>query len=122
MTNDDASDAVAVIPARGGSKRVLRKNIRDFHGRPMLSWSIEAALASKCFGQVIVSTDDEEIMKIGEEYGAELIERPAYLANSSVLVDEVFAHAHSEVKKRYDNVEMVVILVCNAPNILSQIA
>ena len=55
---------IAIIPARGGSKRILRKNIIDFCGKPMIVWSIEAALKSGCFDRVIVSTDDEEIAEI----------------------------------------------------------
>ncbi|MFX6961328.1 pseudaminic acid cytidylyltransferase, partial [Acinetobacter baumannii] len=52
---------LAVIPARGGSKRIPRKNIKDFYGKPMIAWSIEAALKSECFDEVWVSTDDQEI-------------------------------------------------------------
>ena len=52
---------IAIIPARGGSKRIPRKNIKLFCGKPMIAWPIEAALNSKCFEQVIVSTEDEEI-------------------------------------------------------------
>ena len=55
---------VAVIPARGGSKRIPRKNIREFCGKPILGWSIEAALKSRLFDHVLVSTDDEEISEI----------------------------------------------------------
>ncbi|MDB4618585.1 2-C-methyl-D-erythritol 4-phosphate cytidylyltransferase, partial [Akkermansiaceae bacterium] len=54
---------VAIIPARGGSKRIPRKNIREFCGRPMIEWSIEAALKSDCFDRVIVSTDSEEVLR-----------------------------------------------------------
>jgi N-acylneuraminate cytidylyltransferase len=92
MTDTDISNAVAVIPARGGSKRVLRKNIRDFHGRPMLSWSIEAAFASKCFGQVIVSTDDEEIAEVARACGAEVpFMRPGELSGDHVATIPVVA-------------------------------
>ena len=63
---------LAVIPARGGSKRIPRKNIKPFCGKPMIAWSIEAALASGCFDRVIVSTDDEEIAAVAREYGAEV--------------------------------------------------
>lgn len=62
--------AVAVIPARGGSKRVPRKNIRPFHGKPILAWSIAAARESGCFDEVIVTTDDEEIAAVAREHGA----------------------------------------------------
>lgn len=63
---------VAIIPARGGSKRIPRKNIKAFFGKPMIAWSIEAALKSNCFDRVIVSTDDQEIAEIAKQYGAEV--------------------------------------------------
>jgi N-acylneuraminate cytidylyltransferase len=62
---------IAVIPARGGSKRIPRKNIRPFHGRPMLAWPIAAALASGLFDRVVVSTDDPEIAETAKAHGAE---------------------------------------------------
>ncbi len=61
---------VAIIPARGGSKRIPRKNIRDFLGKPIIAYSIEAALQSGLFDEVMVSTDDEEIMKVALQFGA----------------------------------------------------
>ncbi len=63
---------VAIIPARGGSKRIPRKNIKKFFGKPMIAWSIEAALKSNCFDRIIVSTDDQEIANIAKEYGADV--------------------------------------------------
>lgn len=63
---------IAVIPARGGSKRVPGKNIMDFFGKPMIAWTIEAAKASGLFDKIIVSTDDEEIAKVSREWGAEV--------------------------------------------------
>ena len=63
---------LAVIPARGGSKRIPRKNIKHFCGKPMIAWSIEAALRSNCFDRVVVSTDDEEIANLALDYGAEV--------------------------------------------------
>jgi len=61
---------LCIIPARGGSKRIPRKNIKDFMGKPIIAYSIEAALGSKLFEEVMVSTDDEEIAEIGRKYGA----------------------------------------------------
>lgn len=85
---------VAVIPARGGSKRVLRKNIKDFCGKPMIAWSIEAAKASELFDHIIVSTDDTEIISIARQWGAEApFIRPADLSNDYVGTTEVIAHA-----------------------------
>jgi N-acylneuraminate cytidylyltransferase len=63
---------IAIIPARGGSKRIPRKNIRDFLGKPIISYSIEAAINSNLFDEVIVSTDDNEIAKIAIKYGAKV--------------------------------------------------
>ena len=63
--------SICIIPARGGSKRIPRKNIRDFCGLPMIAWSIQAAKESGCFERIVVSTDDEEIAETAERYGAE---------------------------------------------------
>lgn len=64
--------SIAVIPARGGSKRVPRKNVKDFCGKPMIAWTIEAALRSGVFDHVLVSTDDREIAEVAVEWGAEV--------------------------------------------------
>lgn len=63
---------VAIIPARGGSKRIPKKNIIDLHGKPMIAWTIEAALQSRYIDRVVVSTDDEEIAEVSRKYGAEV--------------------------------------------------
>lgn len=63
---------IAIIPARGGSKRIPRKNIKNFHNNPIVSYSITAAIKSKCFDRVIVSTDDTEIARVATSYGAEV--------------------------------------------------
>ena len=69
---------ICLIPARGGSKRIPRKNIRSFRGQPMIAWSISAAAASGCFDQIIVSTDDDEIADVARSAGAEVpFKRPA---------------------------------------------
>jgi len=62
-----SGQSVAIIPARGGSKRIPRKNIREFHGRPIIAWPITTALESGCFDRVIVSTDDEEIADVSRQ-------------------------------------------------------
>jgi N-acylneuraminate cytidylyltransferase len=86
--------AIAVIPARGGSKRVPRKNIREFCGKPMIAWSIEAARRSRLFDHVLVSTDDAEIAVVARQWQAEVpFMRPAELAGDIVGLTEVIAHA-----------------------------
>ena len=73
---------VAIIPARGGSKRIPRKNIKPFAGKPIIAYSIEAALQSRLFDRVIVSTDDREIAAVAESFGAEVpFSRPPELAD-----------------------------------------
>ena len=85
---------IAVIPARGGSKRIPRKNIREFCGKPMIAWSIEAARACGLFGHTVVSTDDPEIAAVAKEWGAEVpFVRPAELSNDHAGTTEVVAHA-----------------------------
>lgn len=85
---------LCVVPARGGSKRIPRKNIKEFYGKPMLAWSIEAAIASECFDRIIVSTDDDEIADVSRKIGAEVpFMRPAELAGDYLGTTEVIAHA-----------------------------
>ncbi len=87
------SKAVAIIPARGGSKRIPRKNIKDFFGKPLIAYSIQAALNSKLFDQIIVSTDDEEIAKIAKKYGAKVpFLRPKELSDDFTGTGAVVAH------------------------------
>ena len=85
---------LAIIPARGGSKRIPRKNIRLFNGMPIITWSIKAAYESKCFDRIIVSTDDAEIAQVAKRYGAEVpYLRPAELSDDHVGTIPVIAHA-----------------------------
>jgi pseudaminic acid cytidylyltransferase len=85
---------LAVIPARGGSKRIPRKNIKLFCGKPIIAWSIEAALQSGCFDEVIVSTDDQEIAEVAIDYGAKApFIRPARLSDDYTGTIPVVRHA-----------------------------
>lgn len=85
---------LAVIPARGGSKRIPRKNIKLFCGKPMIAWSIDAALQSGCFDEVVVSTDDQEIAEVALAYGATVpFIRPASLADDHTGTIPVVRHA-----------------------------
>lgn len=85
---------IAVIPARGGSKRVPRKNIKPFCGRPMIAWPIEAAQRSGCFDRIIVSTEDAEVAETAEAAGAEVpFVRPLHLADDFTTTGAVMKHA-----------------------------
>lgn len=88
------SDLVAIIPARGGSQRIPRKNIKVFNGKPMIEWPILAALESKVFSRVIVSTEDSEIAKVASQAGAEIpFLRPNDLGGNDVGAASVVLHA-----------------------------
>ncbi|MFZ1624471.1 MAG: pseudaminic acid cytidylyltransferase [Gammaproteobacteria bacterium] len=85
---------LAVIPARGGSKRIPRKNIREFFGKPMIAWTIETATRSGLFDRVVVSTDDDEIASVAREHGAEIpFVRPAAIADDMATTGQVMRHA-----------------------------
>ncbi len=92
---------VAIIPARGGSKRIPRKNIKPFAGKPMIAHSIFAARESGIFERVIVSTDDEEIARVSRDHGAEVpFMRPAELADDFAGTDAVLLHALTWLEER----------------------
>ena len=91
---------LAVIPARGGSKRIPRKNIKMFHGQPMIVWSVQTAIDSGCFDEVWVSTDDEEIAAVAQAYGAKVpFLRPAHLSDDFATTADVMSHAVEEFGK-----------------------
>jgi pseudaminic acid cytidylyltransferase len=101
---------VAIIPARGGSKRIPRKNIRQFCGKPMIAWTIQAAINSKLFDRIIVSTDDPEVADISQTYGAEApFSRPPELSTDRALTAPVIAHA---IKWLEDNASPIRLVCC----------
>lgn len=90
--------SICIIPARGGSKRIPRKNIRDFCGRPMIAWPIRAAMDSGCFERIVVSTDDDEIAEVAEEAGAEApFRRSGDLADDHTPTVPVIADAIAQL-------------------------
>ena len=90
---------LCIIPARGGSKRIPRKNIKEFCGKPLITYSIETAKKSDLFNKIVVSTDDEEIAKISENLGAKILWRPKELADDFSSSVDVFEHAINELNK-----------------------
>lgn len=113
---------LAVIPARGGSKRIPRKNIRPFCGKPIIAYSIEAALESELFDEVIVSTDDEEIAKVAEQYGADIpFLRSAKLSDDFAGTMPVVQDAIQRAEKFYGaDVQYVCCIYATAPLIQLQ--
>ena len=111
---------VAIIPARGGSKRIPRKNIKDFCGKPIIAWSIEKAIESGCFDRVIVSTDDEEIAMIAKVFGAEVpFIRSIDLADDNTGTIPVIANAVEWLNANGPLVEMACCIYATSPFILS---
>jgi pseudaminic acid cytidylyltransferase len=107
---------LCVIPARGGSKRIPRKNIREFCGKPMIGWSIEAAIASKVFDAIIVSTDDDEISGVAESFGAQApFRRPPELSNDYAATLPVIAHAIRWWEENRTAVNFVCCVYATAP-------
>lgn len=112
---------VVLIPARGGSKRIPRKNIRPFFGKPMIAWSIEAAKASGVAQRVVVSTDDEEIARIARDCGAEVpFMRPAELSDDHATTMDVIVHAIDELIAQGDALEQLCCLYSTAPMVLPE--
>lgn len=102
---------LCVIPARGGSKRIPRKNIKPFFGQPMLAYPIKAALESGLFDQVIVSTDDDEIAQVAKKFGAAVpFQRPAELSNDHAATAPVIIHAIEWFEQQDECVDEVAIL------------
>jgi N-acylneuraminate cytidylyltransferase len=107
---------IAVIPARGGSKRIPRKNIRPFGGRPMIGWPIQAARASALFDAIIVSTDDDEIASVAQACGAEApFRRPAGLSGDHTPTLPVISHAIQWFEEHRGPVAHVCCIYATAP-------
>jgi N-acylneuraminate cytidylyltransferase len=107
---------LCVIPARGGSKRIPRKNIKEFCGQPMIAYSIQAAKQSGCFDKIIVSTDDQEIADVAKSYGADVpFMRPEELANDYAGTIPVIKHAIEWFEQDDQSPELVCCLYATAP-------
>ena len=105
-----------LIPARGGSKRIPKKNIRSFHGKPIIGWSIEAARQSGLFDEVLVSTDDDEVARVALDFGAEVpFRRPAALADDHTGTFAVVRHAVEFMESAGRDAEQWCCLHATAP-------
>lgn len=113
---DKQSKNIAVIPARGGSKRIPEKNIIEFSGQPLISWTIQAAQQSQCFDRIVVSTDDPKIAAVAEKYGVEV---PFYRDQASddiTPVSEATLLAVSQAEEHWqESYDTVVQLMANCP-------
>lgn len=108
---------IAIIPARGGSKRLPGKNIKDLAGKPMIAWTIEAAIQSDIFDHILVSTDDEEIANISKAFGANVpCLRPAEISTDHATTNDVVTHMVDWIENKYGQaISIVTILQPTSP-------
>ena len=107
---------IAIIPARGGSKGIPRKNIKEFCGKPLIAHIIEAALKVKELDRIIVSTEDKEIAQVAKKYGAEVLERPKELARDETPTFPVIRHAVTYLEKEENyKPDVIVLLYSTSP-------
>jgi CMP-N-acetylneuraminic acid synthetase len=110
------SNNIAIIPARGGSKRIPRKNIIEFNGKPMIAWTIEAAINSGLFSKVLVSTDCEDIANISKEFGASVPFLRAEFADDITPVSKATCDALMQAEQHWGiNFDIVTQLMANCP-------
>ncbi len=115
MDNQFNNSILAVIPARGGSKGIPRKNVRILKGKPLISYAIEAARNSRYISKVVVSTDDDEIASIANKYGAEVVLRPENLASDEVPLDPVIYDAIQKVEDKDGVFDIVITIQPTSP-------
>ncbi|MEP2707442.1 MAG: acylneuraminate cytidylyltransferase family protein [Roseibium sp.] len=106
--------AVAIIPARGGSKGIPAKNIKPFLGIPLVAHSIKAALAAQTVSDVFVSSDDDKILKIAKKYGAQAVKRPADISGDTASSETALLHAIANVEI-CRHADTIVFLQCTSP-------
>lgn len=112
---------LCIIPARGGSKRIPRKNVKEFLGKPIIAYSIEAALKSGLFDEVMVSTDDQEIAEIAKQYGASVpFMRSAETANDFATTRDVLNEVLNEYQKRGQVFDGLCCVYATAPLIIAE--
>jgi CMP-N,N'-diacetyllegionaminic acid synthase len=107
----DDEKILAIIPARGGSKRLPRKNVLDLNGQPLVAWSIKAGLRSRYIDKVVVTSDDAEIQGIAKKYGVLCIDRPAELSSDTAATFDAIEHAIENIEKH----DYVVLLQPTSP-------
>jgi CMP-N,N'-diacetyllegionaminic acid synthase len=112
---------IALIPARGGSKSMHYKNLRELGGRSLLAWAVGVGKGSKYVDRIILSTDDERIAKAGRELDIEIYMRPAELATDTALVADVIRHLWATLKSEGEAADIMVLLECTSPFRSSQL-
>ena len=108
-------EIIALIPARGGSKGIPKKNIKNLRGKPLISYSIGSAKKTKYINKVVVSTEDKEIAEISREYDAEIIERPEELAEDESSTIDTILHALEVLRAENYNPDIIILLQPTSP-------
>lgn len=98
---------IGIVPARGGSKRLPNKNLLYLAGKPLIAWTLEAALKSKYLDHIVVSSDKDEILKVARDYGVETVKRPKELATDSAKTVDVVRHVLESIKKEYNYIVLL---------------
>ena len=103
---------LAIIPARGGSKRLPRKNLLELNSKPLIAWSIQSATKSKYIDRVVVSSDDDEVLSVSQKFGAEVIRRPQELASDTATTFDALEHTIANLDAKYD---FIILLQPTSP-------
>ncbi len=112
---------LAIIPARGGSKGIPRKNIRPLAGKPLLAYNIEAARSSRYIQRVVVSTDDPEIAQVARQYGAEVVWRPAEISGDTATSESALIHTLETLQQQESYIpDVLVFMQCTSPLTLAE--
>ena len=106
---------ITIIPARGGSKGVPRKNVRSLGDKPLIAHSILDAKEANLVDKVYVSTDDPEIAEVSSKYGAEIISRPSQIAGDTASSETALIHGLSEIEQKGISPELIIFLQCTSP-------
>ncbi len=111
----EKASVLCIIPARGGSKGVVRKNVKNLNGKPLICWTIEEAKKSRYVDRIIVSTDDEEISSISKNSGAEIIPRPAEIASDNSPIMDTILHSVRILEESGYYPDYIMLLQCTSP-------
>jgi len=110
-------ETLAIIPARGGSKGIPRKNVLPLAGKPLIAYNIEQARRSQFIRRVVVSTDDAEIAAVARQYGAEVVWRPAEISGDSASSESALLHALEQLRQQENyQPDLLVFLQCTSPH------
>ena len=115
MASEKITNNIAIIPARGGSKRIHGKNIMDFFGKPMIGHTLEAATESKVFSKVVVSTENQKIRDIALDYGCDVIARPGELSVDTANLIDVILHVIDHLESQHIFYKNGCVLLANCP-------